>query len=82
MQPQASLEYAALDRCVFTTSQERSLRAIYGGGPDQDAVYELQLRLASTRLVTLLGALKVLHAQEDAQRHARLPSQSSAVQAV
>ena len=49
-----------VDRCAFSTSQERSLQAIYGEGPDQAAVYEQQLREASTRLYTLLGALKVL----------------------
>ncbi len=77
--PQASLEYSALDRCVFTTSQERSLQAIYGEGPDQDDVYEQQLRLASTRLVTLLGALKVLHSKKTPKTaEPYLPPHSSA----
>ena len=48
-----------VDRCAFTTSQERSLQALYGEGPDQELTYEQQLRTTSTRLVTLLAALKV-----------------------
>ena len=56
---QVSLEYTVVDRCAFTTSQERSLQALYGEGPDQEATYDQQLRTSSTRLITLLAALKV-----------------------
>ena len=48
-----------VDRCAFTTSQDRALQALYGEAPDQEALYDQQLRMASTRLVTLLDALKV-----------------------
>jgi len=62
---QVSLEYSVVDRCAFSTTQERLLPALYGEAPDQEAIYEQQLRTASTRLVTLLAALKVTPATRE-----------------
>ena len=56
---QVSLEYSVVDRSTFSTHQERLLPALYVEAPDQEAIYEQQLRTASTRLITLLAALKV-----------------------
>ena len=53
-----------VDRCAFSTNQERLLPGLYGEAPDQEAIYEQQLRTAASRLVTLLAALKVALATE------------------